>query len=129
MPTITVQKDDLYKLARLEPAYGFAALEEKLALAKAELNTRTLDGQTLRDANGVWVDDQPNYALRIELKDTNRPDLWSVEGIARQLRDHARGHGAAYSFFTQAAAEPRIEVDARLATLRPFIGGFLAQGA
>ncbi len=128
MPTITVQKDDLYRLANLDPSYKLATLDDDLALVKGELNARTLDGQSLRSTAGVWVDDNVNYDLRIELKDTNRPDLWSVEGIARHLRDHARGYGAAYTFFTRDTVALAIEVDAQLASIRPYIGGFLASG-
>ncbi|CAN5435954.1 phenylalanine--tRNA ligase subunit beta [soil metagenome] len=128
MPTITVKKDDLYRLANLDVAYKLATLDDELALVKGELNARTLDGQSLRSTAGVWVDDAVNYALRIELKDTNRPDLWSVEGIARHLRDHARGYGADYAFFTRDTVASVIEVDAQLASIRPYIGGFLARG-
>lgn len=128
MPTITVQKEDLYRLAQLDASYTLTTLDEELALVKGELNARTLGGQSLRSTAGVWVDDNVNYDLRIELKDTNRPDLWCVEGIARQLRDQARGYGAAYAFFTRDAVATTIEVDPQLAEIRPYIGGFLARG-
>ena len=128
MPTITVQKADLYQLAGLEPTMGLAELEEHLWLVKGELGSRTVDGRSLRTADGAWSTSAADDQLRIELKDTNRPDLWSVEGIARQLRDHAQGHGRAYAFFTREPAELAIEVDPALAALRPFIGGFLATG-
>ena len=128
MPTITVQREDLYQLAGLGRSFSLALLEDRLALVKGELNRRTLDGRSLRTVDGHWVADDENYALRIELKDTNRPDLWCVEGIARQLRDHACGQGSAYTFFTRDPSLVTIEVDPRLQMYRPFVAGFLAQG-
>lgn len=128
MPTITVQREDLYQLAGLDRSFSLALLEDRLALVKGELNNRTLDGYSLRTADGGWVADDENYALRIELKDTNRPDLWCVEGIARQLRNHACGQGSAYPFFTRDPSLATIEVDPRLQTYRPFVTGFLARG-
>lgn len=128
MPTITVQKNDLYRLAGLDAAFSLAELEDRLALVKGELSSRTAEGIRLRGVDGLWAPTDQNYNLRIELKDTNRPDLWSVEGIARQLRDHARGHGDAYTFFDEGQAKRTIEVDPALETIRPFVGGFLAEG-
>jgi phenylalanyl-tRNA synthetase beta chain len=129
MPTITVSRQELHRLAERPPGWPLAELDLHLALVKGELNSRTLDGTSLRQPDGQWLDGEGDYALRIELKDTNRPDLWSIEGIARQLRDHARGYGAEYLFFTGAPqTEQWIEVDPVLATIRPFIGGFLVTG-
>lgn len=128
MPTITVSKQDLYRLAGLDAAVGLAELEERLALVKGELGSRTGDGRDLRDADQQWIDSNEDLALRIELADTNRPDLWCVEGIARQLRDHARGGGRSYDFYTRAPAEHTITVDARLEAIRPYVAGFLATG-
>src|SRR4029450_8533968 len=129
MPTITVYRHDLNRLAGQAPDWPLAELDERLALVKGELGGRTLEGTTLRTNAGQWVEDDYNHALRIELKDTNRPDLWSVEGIARQLRDHVRGYGEAYPFFTPSQAAYAIEVAPGAASTRPFVGGFLAQGA
>lgn len=128
MPTITVYKDDLYQLANLDPAYGLNELDEALALVKGELSARTHDGLRLRGADGTWVAAPENCKLRIELKDTNRPDLWSVEGIARQLRTHRQGSSRPYDHFRAAPSDHIIQVDPQLAAIRPFIGGFLAHG-
>ena len=129
MPTVTVLKNDLYRLAGLEPSFGLAALEARLALVKGELGSRTRDGRELRPAGGEWIDTDENLELRVELADTNRPDLWCTEGIARQLRDHRRGYGRSYDFFSGDVAAWHIEVDPRLETIRPFAGGFLAEGS
>jgi phenylalanyl-tRNA synthetase beta chain len=118
MPKITVEKNDLYRLAGLEEDYPLEMLEADLALVKGELKRIHHSGD---EAPG---DEQ----VRIELSDTNRPDLWCVEGIARQLRDHRAGCGREYPFYTREPAELRIVVDARLKDIRPYIGGFLATG-
>ena len=34
------------------------------------------------------VESEENGILKVDIKDTNRPDLWSVEGIARELKGH-----------------------------------------
>ncbi len=34
------------------------------------------------------VEDRNGDVLKVDMKDTNRPDLWSVEGIARELKGH-----------------------------------------
>ncbi|MEZ4672863.1 MAG: phenylalanine--tRNA ligase subunit beta [Caldilineaceae bacterium] len=101
-------------------------------MVKGELTLRHLSGRKVSfdDAATLAPDD---LEMRIELNDTNRPDLWSVEGIARQLRDHARGYGGDYPCFSAEIASDQecarsIEVDPRLATIRPHIGGFYATG-
>lgn len=128
MPTITVQKADLYQLAGLPASVTLEELEERLTLVKGELSVRGRDGRKLSAAEANTLVAEQGLDLRIELNDTNRPDLWCVEGVARQLRDHARGYGSNYAFFTNSTTERQIVVDPQLATLRPFIGGFLATG-
>lgn len=128
MPTISVLKSDFYRLAGLDPAYPLAALSDDLLLVKGELSSRARDGQPLRAADGRWLEPAGDVHLRIELADTNRPDLWCVEGVARQLRDHRAGCRQGYPFYTTRPAERRIQVDPRLEGIRPFIGGFLAEG-
>ncbi|MEZ4731951.1 MAG: phenylalanine--tRNA ligase subunit beta [Caldilineaceae bacterium] len=128
MPTITVQKADLYHLAELPAALTLEELEARLPLVKGELSVRGRDGRKLSAAEANKLLDEQHLDLRIELNDTNRPDLWCVEGVARQLRDHIRGYANKYSFFTAATVERQITVDPQLAAFRPFIGGFLATG-
>lgn len=128
MPTITVQKADLYQLAGLPAAVTLEELEERLTLVKGELSVRGRDGRKLSAAEANTLVAEQGLDLRIELNDTNRPDLWCVEGVARQLRDHARGYSNPYPFFSNTITARYIEVDPQLAALRPFIGGFLATG-
>src|SRR5499426_3157264 len=88
MPTITIFKQDLEELLtgpgeRRQPL-TLEALEESLMLVKRELKSQNPDiGE-----------------LRIELQDSNRPDLWCCEGIARQIRVKRQGSLPKYNFLT-----------------------------
>lgn len=58
--------------------------------------------------------------VSIEIKDTNRPDLWSVEGLARALRGYL---GIEKGLKQYSLGEPMVDVtvDKRLNSIRPFI--------
>ncbi len=66
MPVIEISLKDLEKL--LGKSLKDFDLEELFSYVKAE------------------IDEQEGDKLKLEMKDTNRPDLWSVEGIARELK-------------------------------------------
>ncbi|MHC4598317.1 MAG: phenylalanine--tRNA ligase subunit beta, partial [Planctomycetota bacterium] len=68
MPTITAQLFDLGKLIG-EPV-TLEGLESALLLVKGEIKSY----------------DEFTGEVRIDLADGNRPDLWSPEGVARQIR-------------------------------------------
>ena len=108
MPTITVIRHDLERLAGRE--YDLRELERALEAVKAE----------------VKVED--DSLLRIQLKDTNRPDLWSSEGVARLLRGHRNGRHESYPFFEESATEHELRVDASLKGIRPYIAAFACRG-
>lgn len=112
MPTITAQLFDLGRL--VGDALSIQDLERELALVKGELKSH----------------DEFTGELRIELSDGNRPDLWSPEGVARQIRTFRRGKPATYPFFAKRARKNlgRIEVEAGLEAVRPFIAGFSVRG-
>jgi len=113
MPTIDVSLADLSALVGKQ--LSAEELEPLLALVKGELK---------RGSSGD--------ELRIELQDTNRPDLWCTEGIARQIRHKLADPTSwrpGYAFLERPGAlAGRIEVDASVASVRPFVAGFLAQG-
>lgn len=122
MPKIEVNESLFLSLAgrRWESRDAF---EEALTCAKAELDEDS--DKSLPEADRV---------LKIELNDTNRPDLWSTAGCARQLRVHSGGARPAYSFFARpGAAAPdcgpyRVVVDPALKDVRPYIAGFVVSG-
>ncbi len=111
MPTIDIKKKDLDSL--IGRKLPIAALEKRLMLAKAEL----------KEYNAATDD------LKVELSDSNRPDLWSAEGIARQIRMAFSGKPERYPFFKRgrkAVGEIRVSKDMR--SVRPFIAACTAQG-
>jgi phenylalanyl-tRNA synthetase beta chain len=111
MPTISVEKNDLYQL--IGKTYPLEELSSLLSLVKGELKGYN----------------QETGELRIELNDTNRPDLWSPEGIARQLRFSIQAQ--TYDdllHFHENRPEKTVLVDANLKTIRPYIGAFIAKG-
>ncbi|MDD2531279.1 MAG: phenylalanine--tRNA ligase subunit beta [Candidatus ainarchaeum sp.] len=66
MPNLEVSKKDLEKL--MGCSYSREKLEEDLEYIKGE------------------IDSLENDSIKIDCKETNRPDLWSVEGIAREFK-------------------------------------------
>jgi phenylalanyl-tRNA synthetase beta chain len=114
LPTITVLKNDIEKLAGRD--YTLPEIEEALLIAKGEIKGYDFDT------------DQ----IKLELNDTNRPDLWSAEGVARQIRSKRLGKGDRYAFYTKRPAAPsnkhRVLVDERLADIRPYIACFRVRG-
>lgn len=130
MPTITVKKHDLERL--LGRSISLKTLDDRLPLVKGELNSKSKDCSELQpdllnDA-GDWIDTDENVALRVELNDTNRPDLWSVEGIARQFRDHDKRSRQDYDFYGTETSDKAFVIDPALKDIRAFGGGFLATG-
>lgn len=64
--------------------------------------------------------DEQDDSLNIEVKDSNHPDLWSVEGIARALRTHldiSKPKGPR----VLGSSGLKVSVDKKLGPIRPFI--------
>ena len=76
MPKIEVNENLFFDAVGKK--YDYAALEDVLPCAKAELDEKP--DTSLPENERV---------IKIELNDTNRPDLWSTNGVARQLKLHA----------------------------------------
>lgn len=115
MPKIEVDRNAFYRYLGKTADEG--ELEKMFPLAKAELD-------------GV---DAEKGILKIELNDTNRPDLWSAPGLARQLRVHETGKVPAYTFFSKEgnmldAGELAVTVDPGLEHIRPYITAFAVTG-
>ena len=115
MPKIDVNEKLFF--ATLGRRYGREELEALLPAAKAELDD--------------WPEGEG--VLRIELNDTNRPDLWSTLGLARQLSLYLTGKIPSYPFFSRKgdardAGKRRVVVDEGLKDIRPYIASFVAEG-
>ncbi|MDH4186548.1 MAG: phenylalanine--tRNA ligase subunit beta, partial [Nitrospira sp.] len=117
MPTITIFKEDLEGLlagpGEARQPITMEQLEESLMLVKGELKGQNLD----------------SGELRIELQDSNRPDLWCCEGIARQIRVRRQGSLATYNFLA-AKSKPlkRLNVGPGMEKVRPFVAACTATG-
>ena len=72
--------------------------------------------------------------IKIELNDTNRPDLWSTGGVARQLRMHNGGKHSDYSHFLSRKGDIKdcgeriayVEPDVK--DVRPYMVSFVISG-
>jgi phenylalanyl-tRNA synthetase beta chain len=104
MPTIDVDCAELERLLGWSWQGDMEKLDWLLAFVKGEV-------KLYNEQEGV---------VSVELKDTNRPDLWGVEGLARVLRGFLNLEKGLRSY---EVGEPILEVhvDAQLSAIRPFI--------
>ncbi len=116
MPKIDVSEKAFHRFAHMTPSV--AELVELLPVLKSEV-----DGHDA--ATGI---------LKLEFNDTNRPDLWSTAGAGRGLATYHGGKLPDYSGFLSVAGKPKdsgnrkVEVDAGLLKLRPYIAAFAVKG-
>jgi len=117
MPTISIFKDDFESLlagcGRPKRSVSLEQLEEWLMLVKGELKDHTIE----------------TGELRVELQDSNRPDLWCCEGIARQIRIKQQGKLKPYPFFARKLKNTRqLIVAPGLNKVRPYVAACTARG-
>jgi len=124
MPKIDVNEQLFFNL--LGEKYDYSSeFEHLLSSAKAELD----------EAPSAAVP-QDERIIKIELNDTNRPDLWSTAGLARLLRMHTGGasNKARYQTFLSTVGERKnsgnrtITVAPALQHIRPFMTAFVISG-
>lgn len=77
--------------------------------------------------------DTDHHVIKIELNDTNRPDLWSPAGVARALRCYETGSVPEYDFFSskddEKDSEGRMVIDDEsVIGIRDYSIGFAAKG-
>jgi phenylalanyl-tRNA synthetase beta chain len=111
MPSISISINDFSNLLGREVPSG-EWLEEYLSYVKGEVKSFTP------------LDDE----AKIELNDTNRPDLWCPEGIARQIRTRLQGTVPKYPFLKNSTVAGIIDVDLAMVGVRPYISAFIAKG-
>lgn len=116
MVTILTRIDDLEQLVGKKLPRSHEQLNEILYMVKCELSGLSRTEPILEDSE-----------LQLENKDTNRPDTWSTEGIARALRGLL---GIEVGLKTYVPAEKpavQIKVDKELKDIRPFIACVVAR--
>lgn len=105
MPTIEIDLTEFENLLGVNYDGDLDKLDEDLAFVKSEIKT---------------YDEKENVAS-IEIKDTNRPDLWSVEGLARGLRCYLNLEKG-YRQYSVGAPVLEVNVSPQLKNIRPYIG-------
>jgi phenylalanyl-tRNA synthetase beta chain len=109
MVTILTRLDDLEQLFGENLPRDREQLDELLYSVKCELS----------DA-GQPIPLSDDTELQLENKDTNRPDTWSTEGIARALRGY-QGLEVGIKKYAARSVAVDITVDRELHNIRPFI--------
>src|SRR5512135_2821378 len=104
MPTIDMDLAEFEKLLGVTFCGNMEKLDDLLAFVKSE----------------VKLFDKTQGIVSIELKDTNRPDLWSVEGLARGLRCYLNLEKGPRKY-SQGESSIEVYVDLQLKNMRPFI--------
>ncbi|UCH69618.1 MAG: phenylalanine--tRNA ligase subunit beta [Candidatus Bathyarchaeota archaeon] len=110
MPTIEVERRDFEALLESELPRDIEELDDMLAYVKGEVK---------------YLDEQE---VHVEVKDSNRPDLWSVEGLARALRGFLNLEKGLKNYFIAGSSGVEIDVDLRLKNIRPYIGCAVLRG-
>ena len=115
MPKFETKEKFLFSLLGRE--YTDDELEQVFPRAKAELDEH----------------DKENGVFKIELNDTNRPDLWSAMGLARLLKNYEDPRIRQYDFFSSKCFTAdnkgrELHVGNRAKEVREFSCGFVAKG-
>ena len=113
MPKIQIDTELFFSL--LGQRFSKKKLEDILVVAKAELDE--------------FEEGSSNAKLKIELNDTNRPDLWSTAGLARHLKCYLTSTIPQFSFYDQPSVQDKtIIVDSHLQNIRPYVVGLEISG-
>ena len=107
MPTLDVSKKDLERLVGQK--FSRTDLDEILEYVKGELD-------------GVEGDN-----LKVDCKDTNRPDLWSTEGLARDIKARL-GKAKGIKKYNVKKGKICVTVDKNLEKVRPLIACAVVRG-
>ncbi|MCL2173366.1 MAG: phenylalanine--tRNA ligase subunit beta, partial [Candidatus Bathyarchaeota archaeon] len=105
MPTIDIEYKELEQLLHIELNWDMEKLDDILAYVKAEVKGYNKQDET----------------VNIEFKDTNRPDLWSAEGLARALKGFVNSQQRGIKQYSIAKSEVEVFVSRDLYDIRPYI--------
>ncbi|ALM74431.1 phenylalanine--tRNA ligase subunit beta [Thermococcus barophilus] len=103
MPKFDVAKEDLERL--IGKSFTVEEWEDLFLYAKCELDD-------------IWEENGKIY-FKADAKDTNRPDLWSAEGIARQIK-WALGMKKGLPEYEVEKSDIVVYVDEKLKDIRPY---------
>ncbi|MCD6466260.1 phenylalanine--tRNA ligase subunit beta, partial [Candidatus Bathyarchaeota archaeon] len=103
MPTIEVEREDLEALLGLKLPRSPEELDEIFSFVKGEVK---------------YVDENE---IHIDIKDSNRADLWGVEGIARALRGILGIETGLKRYEITGDSGVKVYVNESLRSIRPYI--------
>ena len=109
MPTVETNFEDLQTLLGIQLPTNTQELNEILSYVKGE------------------VEQLSEGELSIEIKDSNHPDLWSVEGIARALRGFLDLEKGMKNYVVASSSGVDISVDPAVESIRPYIACAVAR--
>ena len=104
MPTIDIDYAEFERLLNLKLNGDMAELDNILAFVKAE----------------VKVFNEKEGSISIEMKDTARADLWSVEGLCRTLQSYLN-QTKGFKQYSVGKSAIEVNVNAQLYNIRPYI--------
>jgi phenylalanyl-tRNA synthetase beta chain len=104
MPTIDVDYAELERMLNVQLNGSMEKLDEKLAYVKGE----------------VKAYNQKEGSVSIEMKDTARADLWSVEGLSRALQGYLK-YTKGLKQYTVGKSAIEVNVNSQLYNIRPYI--------
>lgn len=105
MPTIDIDYYEFEKMLGLRLNRDMEKINDILAFVKGEAK----------------VFDEKEGTMSVEIKDTNRPDTWNVEGLARALRGFLEIETGLREYMVGKQLG-EVYVDERLEDIRPYIG-------
>jgi len=105
MPTIEIDYSDFENMLGMELHKDLGKLNDILAFVKGE----------------VKLFDEEEGVMNVEIKDTNRPDVWNIEGLVRALRGFL-SFETGLKQYAVGNSLAEVEVDLRLEGIRPYIG-------
>src|SRR5208283_3575338 len=115
--------DDLEKLVGKKLPRDEEKLNELLYLIKCEISHQKLEDHETTRPSSI----QDDSDINIENVDTNRPDTWSPEGMARALRGLLGIELGIKKYPVGEKAATHIWVDKDLGKIRPFIACVVAR--
>jgi phenylalanyl-tRNA synthetase beta chain len=120
---IITRMDDLEALVGKRLPRDEEQLNQLLYSIKCEISHPTLEDREILPAASI----QDDSDLNIENEDTNRPDTWSPEGIARALRGLLGIEPGIKKYSLTKKPAVQISVDKELREIRPFIACVVAR--
>lgn len=115
MVTVDISIEDISKLMGFDHTLSVEELDNFVSYTIAEV-----------DSEPEGPDENGNTKISIDIKTSNRPDLWSAEGIARIIRGMNGNPGLPDLGLTSSGYE--INVDPSLLKIRPYIGAAVVRG-